>query len=428
MILVLAVIALLALCGAPLYTIIAACALLGFWQAGVDLSVVPIEVNRLADTPVLVAIPLFTFAGYLLGESQAPQRLVRLTRALLGWLRGGIALVGLASSALFTAFTGASGVTIVALGPLLYTALREARYSEKFTLGLVATSGCLGLLFAPALPLILYAVVAQQLGLDEPVRVQDLFLAGALPGLLMLVVLGIYGVWQDREHAAARVPFAWREVLAALRDASWELPLPLVVLGGIYSGYFAASEAAAVTALYALVVLVGIRREIPLRRLPAVMRESMVMVGTILIILGVALSSTNYMVDAGVPFKLFELIRKWIDGPVTFLIVLTFFLLLLGMVLDIFSAIVLVVPIIVPVALSYGIDPVHLGILFLATMQIGYIMPPMGMDLCIASHRFKRPVLELARCTMPFVLLLFVSVLIITHWPALSLVLLDRGQ
>ena len=427
MIAILVVLVVLALFGAPLYAIIASCALLGFWSAGVDLSVVPIEVYRLADNPVLVAIPLFTFAGYLLGESGAPKRLVRLAQALLGWLRGGIALVGLASSALFTAFTGASGVTIVALGPLLYTALREARYSEKFTLGLVTTSGCLGLLFAPALPLILYAVVAQQLGLDEPVRVQDLFLAGALPGLLMLVLLGAYSIWQDRAHGSASVPFSWSEVRDAVRDASWELPLPFVVLGGIYSGYFAASEAAAATALYVLVVLVGIRREIPLQRLPAVMRESMVMVGTILIILGVALSSTNYMVDAGVPYQLFEAIRRWIDGPLTFLVVLNLFLLALGMVLDIFSAIVLVVPIIVPVAISYGIHPVHLGIVFLANMQIGYIMPPMGMDLCIASRRFQRPVLELARATLPFIALLLVSVLIITYWPDLSLVLLKRS-
>jgi len=426
-ILALVLLALLALFGAPLYTIIGACALLGFWHSGVDLQVIAIEVYRIADTPVLIAIPLFTFAGYLLGESGAPQRLVRLTRALLGWLRGGVALVAIATCALFTAFTGASGVTIVALAPLLYPALREARHTDAFSLGLLTTSGSLGLLFAPALPLILYAVVAQQLGLERPIGVQDLFLAGLLPGLLMIALLGGYGVWQDRDHPEQMTHFHWPDVRAALLDASWELPLPFVVLGGIYSGYFAASEAAAVTALYVLVEVVGIRREVSLRRLPAVMRESMVLVGAILIILGVSLASTNYMIDAEVPLHLFETIQRWIDGPLTFLFVLNVFLIALGMLLDIFSAIVLVVPIIVPVALSYGIDPVHLGIVFLANMQIGYITPPVGMNLFIASHRFKRPVLELVRATLPFVVLLLAAVLIITYCPMLSLALLDRA-
>jgi tripartite ATP-independent transporter DctM subunit len=415
----------LALLGAPLFAVIAASALLGFAREEIDLSVLAIEVYRLAEIPAMVAIPLFTFTGYVLGETRAPDRLVRLTHALLGWLRGGLAIVSLATCALFTAFTGASGVTIVAVGALLYPALRHANYPERFSLGLVTTSGSLGLLFAPALPLILYGVVAQQMNLDQPVRIDDVFAAGLLPGLLMVVVLSLYSMWKAREAEEDGTSFSWREARAAIRDAAWEIPLPFVVLGGIYSGAFALTEAAAVAAFYVLVVEVGIRREIPLSRLPAVMRESSVLVGAILVILGVSLASTNYLIDTEVPIRLFELIREHVDSRLTFLILLNVFLLALGMMLDIFSALVIVVPIILPVAVGYGIHPVHLGIIFLANMQIGYITPPVGMNLFIASHRLERPVLEVYRATVPFFLILLATVLVITYWPALSLTLVS---
>jgi tripartite ATP-independent transporter DctM subunit len=415
----------LALLGAPLFAVIAASALLGFAREEIDLSVLAIEVYRLAEIPAMVAIPLFTFTGYVLGETRAPDRLVRLTHALLGWLRGGLAIVSLATCALFTAFTGASGVTIVAVGALLYPALRHANYPERFSLGLVTTSGSLGLLFAPALPLILYGVVAQQMNLEQPVRIDDVFAAGLLPGLLMVVVLSLYSMWKAREAEEDGTSFSWREARAAIRDAIWEIPLPFVVLGGIYSGAFALTEAAAVAAFYVLVVEVGIRREIPLSRLPAVMRESSVLVGAILVILGVSLASTNYLIDTEVPIRLFELIREHVDSRLTFLILLNVFLLALGMMLDIFSALVIVVPIILPVAVGYGIHPVHLGIIFLANMQIGYITPPVGMNLFIASHRLERPVLEVYRATVPFFLILLATVLVITYWPALSLTLVS---
>jgi tripartite ATP-independent transporter DctM subunit len=417
----------LALLGAPLFAVIAASALLGFQREGIDLSVTAIEIYRLAEIPAMIAIPLFTFAGYVLGETGAPDRLVRLTDALLGSLRGGLAIVSLTTCALFTAFTGASGVTIVALGALLYPALLRADYPERFSLGLVTTSGSLGLLFAPALPLILYGVVAQQTNLEQPVRIDDVFAAGVLPGLLMLVALSGWSMWQMRGRRATGPRFSWTEARAALRESIWELPLPLVVLGGIYSGTFALTEAAAVAALYVLVVEVGIRREIPLSRLPAVMRESMVLVGAILIILAASLASTNYMIDTGMPGRLFEMIHDLVDSRVTFLVLLNLFLLALGTMLDIFSALVIVVPMILPVAVSYGIHPVHLGIIFLANMQIGYITPPVGMNLFIASYRFERPVIEVYRATIPFFLILLATVLVITYWPALSLVLIGGG-
>jgi tripartite ATP-independent transporter DctM subunit len=374
---------------------------------------------------VLVAIPLFTFAGYLLSESQSPARLVRLTRAWLGWLHGGLAIVTIVVCSLFTAFTGASGVTIVALGALLYPALKQADYPDSFSLGLVTTSGSLGLLFAPALPLIVYAVVAQQLNLQPAIRIDDLFLAGVIPGLLMVVALSAYCVWQRRGHRREATPFTWAEARASLINSIWEMPLPIVVLGGIYSGYFAVSEAAAVTALYVFIVEVVIRREIPLSKLPAVMRESMVLVGGILIIVSVSLASTNYVIDTELPMRLFDIIREHVSSKLTFLILLNVFLLGLGMLLDIFSALVIVVPIILPVALSYGIDPVHLGIVFLANMQLGYITPPVGMNLFIASYRFDRPVAEVYRATIPFFFILLATVLAITYWPALSLGLLE---
>jgi tripartite ATP-independent transporter DctM subunit len=416
---------LLALCGAPLFTIIGASALWGFHQSEVDLSVVVIEFFRLAEMPVLLAIPLFTFAGYLLSESDAPHRLVRLTEALLGWIPGGMAFVALTACALFTAFTGASGVTIVALGALLYPALREAGYRESFSLGLVTTSGSLGLLFAPALPLILYAVVAQQLGVGDNISVDDMFLAGILPGLLMLVILLAWGLWSGRKLPLKR--FTLSEAGAAIREAAWEIPLPIILLGGIYSGFFALSEAAAVTAVYVLIVEVFIYREIPLRQLPGVMREAMLLVGGILVILGLSMASTNYLIDAGVPNRLFDWLHAHVEEPLTFLILLNVFLLLLGTMLDIFSALVLMVPLLLPVAVQYGIDPVHLGIIFLANMQIGYFTPPVGMNLFIASYRFDKPITEIYRATLPWFAILFGAVLIITYWPTLSLALLERN-
>ncbi len=410
---------LLALLGAPLFTIIAASALLGFYRADIDLSVVAIDFYRLAEMPILLAIPLFTFAGYLLSESNAPDRLVKLTQSLLGWLPGGLAIVSLTACALFTAFTGASGVTIVALGALLYPALTRAGYGENFALGLVTTSGSLGLLFAPALPLILYAVVVQQLGLGERVSVDAMFLAGILPGMLMLLLLWGWSMWSSRGQPLTT--FTWPQVRRAMRDAAWEIPLPVVVLGGVYSGFFAISEAAAVTVFYVLIVEVVIQREIPLRQLAAIMRESMAMVGGILIILGVSLSSTNYLIDAEVPSRLFEFVRELVTDKLTFLILLNIFLLVLGTMLDIFSALVLIIPLLLPVALNYDIHPVHLGIIFLANMQIGYFTPPVGMNLFIASYRFKKPILQLYRATLPWFLILLAAVLIITYIPFLTL-------
>ena len=414
MILLSVVLILLAILGAPLFAIIATSAMLGFHRGGDDLMIMANEIQSIADLPFLSAIPLFTFAGYVLSESDAPKRLVHVTGALIGWMPGGLALVSLEACAFFTAFTGASGVTIIALGAILYPALKHDGYPDKFNLGLVTSSGSLGLLFAPSLPLILYGVIAE-------VSIDNLFLAGILPGLVMLAMLSAWSLWVNRSNRKPLATFSWKAAASALRESIWELPLPFVVLGGIYSGYLAVSEAAAVTALYVLIVEVVINREVSLRELPRIMRSSMVLVGGILLILGVSLASTNYMIGAGIPQMLLGYVAALVSSPVSFLILLLVFLLILGAILDIFSAIVLVVPLILPIAAQYGVNEVHLGIVFLAAMQLGYMTPPVGLNLFIASYRFEKPIMHVYSATFPFLVILTLSVILIAFWPGLSL-------
>lgn len=413
--------------GTPLFAIIATSALIGFHGEDIDLSVIAIEIYRIVDTPVLLAIPLFTFAGYVLGESKASQRLVTLTDALLGWMPGGLAIVSLFACAFFTALTGASGATIIALGAILYPAMKQAGYGEHFNLGLITSSGSLGLLFPPSIALILYGVIAQQMDLDQPVAIDDLFLAGLLPGLLMLALLVSYSMYKSRGFDIPTSSFIFAKLVMAVRESVWEIPLPIILIGGIYSGFFVVSEAAAVAVMYVLVVDVLILREVSIKRLPSIMRDSMVLVGGVLIILAVSLASTNFLIDAEVPTRLFEFIREHIDSKLTFLIILNIFLLVLGMILDVFSALVIIVPLTLPIAVGYGIHPIHFGIIFLANMQIGYFTPPVGMNLFIASYRFNKPVTELYYASIPFMIILFLAVLIITYWPALTLTLVQGG-
>lgn len=409
---------LLAILGAPLFAIIGTSAMAGFMSTDTDLMTMALELLSISQMPILTAIPLFTFAGYLLSESDAPKRLVRLTNAMFGWMPGGLALVCLAACAFFTAFTGASGVTIIALGAILYPALKQDGYSDRFNLGLVTSSGSLGLLFAPSLPLILYGVVAE-------VSIDDLFRAGILPGLTMLVMLSGYSIWVNRHNRKPISNFSLREVGGALREAIWELPLPIVVLGGIYSGFFAVSEAAAITAMYVFIAEVLINREISFRELPRIVREAMVLVGGILMILGVSLASTYYMIDAEVPQKLLAFVAEMVSSQTSFLILLLLFLLVLGAILDIFSAIVLVVPLILPIAAGFGVNEVHLGIVFLAAMQLGYLTPPVGLNLFIASYRFDKPIMHVYSATFPFLVILLLSVMLIAFLPELSLVFLS---
>ncbi|THB65638.1 MAG: TRAP transporter large permease subunit [Desulfovibrio sp.] len=414
----------LVLLGAPLFAVIGAAALYGFHSDGMDLMLVAFEVFNLVETPVLVAIPLFTFAGELMGRANTSQRLVAVSRGLVGWMPGGLGVVTILVCAAFTALTGASGVTIVALGALLYPALVSDGYPERFSLGLVTSSGSLGLLFPPAIPLILYAIIAGNIAADpSQASLDTLFLAGILPGLLMVVLLAAYSIYQGVRRKAATQPFSWSVLGKAMWAAKWELPLPVVILGGIYSGLIALSEAAAVTAFYTLIVETCIYREVGWKDLMDVMKKSMTLVGGILIILALSRATTNFMIDQGVPDMLFDLAGKFFTSKWSFLLALNIFLLILGAILDIFSAIVLVVPLILPVAEQYGVHPAHLGVIFLANMEIGYCTPPVGLNLFISSYRFKKPILGVARSTIPFLLILALVVVLATYWSDLSLFL-----
>jgi len=412
---------LFALYGTPLYVIIAAIALIGFHLAEIDAMAMIIELNRMAQQPVLLAIPLFTFAGYLLAESKTPQRLVNFSRALMGWMPGSLAIITLVSCAIFTAFTGASGVTIVALGGLLYPALIKDNYPKQFSLGMLTVSGNLGLLFPPSLPIILYGLVAET-------SIDKLFIAGIMPGILMVGMLAIYSIIAvNKDVSMAPVAkFDWKELARTAKEAGWEIPLPVIILGGIYLGFFTATEAAAVTAFYVFVVEVFIYKDISFKKdLTRVVKDSMVMVGGILVILAAALGLANYFIDAEIPMKILATLQEYITSKFGFLIVLNIFLLIVGAMMDIFSAILVVVPLITPIALQFGVDPVHLGVIFLANLGIGYSTPPVGMNLFIASFRFNEPVLKLYKATLPFLAILLLTLVIITYWPELSLWLVD---
>lgn len=403
----------LALFGTPLFAVLGSIALVSFYFAGIDISSVAVSMYTLAGSPLLIAIPLFTFAGYLFANSKAPDRLVRLSRAVFP---GGLAVVALVACAVFTAFTGASGVTIIAMGGLLLPALVKDGYAKRFNLGLLTASGSLGLLFPPSLPLILYGYVAA-------VSVDDLFLAGLLPGIFLVMVLSAYGIWRGRKDQIHRDKFSFHNIITAVRGSAWEIPLPFLILGGIYSGTITVMEAAALTAFYALLVEVFIYRDVAVRQLPAIIAESMTLVGGILIILACALGLTNYLIDAEVPMQLLEWMQQYVSSKYTFLLLLNIFLLIVGCLMDIFSALIVVVPLIVPVALGFGVHPVHLGIIFLTNLEIGYLTPPVGLNLFISSYRFNEPVISLYAASVPFLLLLLGALLVITYIPAISLFL-----
>jgi C4-dicarboxylate transporter, DctM subunit len=408
---------LLMLLGAPLFIVISGLTLCLLFSGQIDSSAMIIEMYRMATTPILVAIPLFTFAGYLLSESGAPRRLIRLSNAVLGWLPGGVSMIALFACAVFTALTGATGLTIIAMGGILLPAMLKGKYPEPFSLGLLTTSGTLGLLFPPSLPLIIYAIVAK-------VRIDELFLGGILPGVLLIILLALFCFTKAIAVKVPRAGFSVAEIFRAVKGAIWELPLPIVVLGGIYGGYFVVSEAAAITAAYVLVVEVFIYRDIKWKDLPKLMKESMVLVGGILIILGAALGFTNYLIDAELPTKTLDLLKAHIASPFLFLIMLNFFLLAVGCIMGMFPALTVVVPLIIPVAQAYGIHPIHLGIIFLTNLEIGASIPPLGINLFISGIRFHKPILNLYFASLPFIGILLIGLAIITYLPWLSLALL----
>ena len=409
-------IGLLALLGTPLFIVMALAAMVGFHLSEIPLVAVAIEINKISSQASILTIPLFTFAGYMMAESGSPKRLLRFAEASLGWLPGGVAIVSLVICAFFTAFTGASGVTIIALGGLLFPILNNEGYSEKFSLGLITTSGSLGLLFPPSLPIILYGLVTN-------VDIEKLFIAGILPGIFLIVVLSLFSIKKGTAQLT-RTKFDTGELWAAFKGCWWEVLLPIGVLYGIYSGKTTTTEAAAVTAFYILIIEVFVYRDLSLMKdIPRVVKDSMSLVGGILLILSCALGFTNWLVDEEIPMKILEFMQQYLTNKYSFLLFLNLFLLIVGALMDIFSAIIVVVPLITPIAAEFGVDPIHLAIIFLTNLEIGYITPPVGINLFISSFRFKRPITELYRASFPFLLLLLFALVIITYVPDLSLIL-----
>ena len=406
-----------ALLGTPIFIVMGLFSLVAFYFAEIESSAVIVEIYRLASAPTLLTIPLFTFAGYMMAESKSPARLLRLAQAGLGWMPGGVAIVSLVVCAFFTAFTGASGVTIIALGGLLYPMLTKENYSENFTLGIITTSGSLGLLFPPSLPIILYGLVAKQ-------DIDQLFKAGLLPGILLIVVLSVWAIIQNKGAVATeKKAFEMAEFKEAAKGSFFELLLPVGVLTAIYGGFTTVSEAAALTAAYVLVMEFVIYKDLSFKKdFSRIIYDSLSLVGAILLILCLALGVTNYLVDEEVPMKLLEFMRQYIESKYVFLIFLNIFLLIVGCMMDIFSAIIVVVPLILPIAQDFDVHPIHLAIIFLTNLEIGYITPPVGINLFISSFRFKRPVTDLYKATMPFLILLLFALIIITYIPELSLI------
>jgi len=413
------IITIMALCGAPIFIVLSAYAITGFLYADVPLAAVTVNIyDNFSNNPLLYTIPLFTFAGYILAESNTSSRIVNLSKAFLGFMHGGLAIVALITCAFFTAFTGASGVTIVALGGLLFPALIQEKYPEKFSLGLLTSSGSLGLLFAPSLPLIMYAVVAEA-------SILQVFAAGLIPGILLIVLLATYSIFTAKKEKVKTEPFQLKEAVKALMEAKWEVLIPVIIVGGLFSGIVTLGETATVIVAYALFIEVFIYKDIPVRKIPEVINKSIKLTGGMLIIMGAAYSLTNYMVDAEVPLIILDFIQSFITSKIVFLIALNIFLLIVGCLLDIYSAIFVVVPLIIPIAESYGVSLVHLGIIFLANLEIGYSTPPVGMNLFIACLRFKKPVMSLYKATIPFIIILLIGLMLITYVPWLSLGLIE---
>jgi len=414
----------LALGTVPLFVVMVVSAVLlsvALGQDEVPFGSIVISINSLAKMQLLEALPLFAFGGYLLAYSGAPNRLVRLSNAVLGGLPGGLAIVAIVGCTFLTALTGASGVTIVALGGLLLPAMLKHGYPENFSLGTITAGGSLGVLFAPSLPIILYGVVSG-------VSTDDLFKAGLIPGLLIIATLSVYAAVRGIQCKVPRQAFSWRELGGALWEAKWEIPLPIFLIIGIYRGVFVVSEAAVIAAAYIFIVEVIIQRDIKWGRIGAIARESMVLIGGILIILGTTLAVNNAIIDAEIPKEMFARIKPYMESKITFLICLNVFLLIVGCMIDIYAAVVLIVPLILPIAAHYGIHPVHLGIIFLTNLGIGYATPPVGMNLFIATVRFNKPILKLYWACIPFILLLLVMLAVITYCPALSTWVLDDSS
>jgi C4-dicarboxylate transporter, DctM subunit len=430
----------LALAGAPIFACMAALAILGLMAHTPS---VPMDaafadgllrvLSNLATgsgAATLATIPLFIFAGYIMAESKTAQRLVRVSQAFVGWIPGGLAIVTILACAIFTTFTGASGVTIVAIGALIMPALLKEGYQPRFALGLVTGTGSVGLLFPPALPLIVYGIVygmTAQAGSDTggeelqlvSFSIEKFLVAGIVPGLVLCAILGIYAVITAIRQGVPRSKFDGREAALAMRDALPELLIPILIVVPIVTGKLQPPEAASVMVLYVLLLETLWYKDLRLRDLPRVARHSMGLVGAIYVIIVAATALTHYFIVAGVPEALYAFTSKFIHSKWTFLLALNVLLLIVGCLMDIFSAIVVVVPLMVPAARQFDVDPYHLGVIFLLNLEIGYLTPPVGLNLFITSFRFRKPMMEVYRASWPFLGLMLLALALVTYVPGL---------
>ena len=403
------------LLGSPVFAAMSGLALILFWREGSPVSAVTAEIYRLVGSPNLPAIPLLTATGFVLAESNSPLRLVSFFRALLGSIPGGVAVLVGAVCALFTALTGGSGVTIIALGGLLYPILLNEGYPEDFSLGLVTAAGSLGLLFPPSLAVVLYSVVA-----NTPA--DQLFIAGMAPGMVLLTLVALYGMSVGLRTGIERQPFKWRELLAAGRNAKWDLSIPVAMVFLFGTGLASLLETSAFACAYTMVIACFIHRDLsPIKQLPATLVKAAAFVGAVLILLSCAMGLTSYLVDAQIPDRLLEMVRERVHSPLLFLLTLNIVLLVLGSILEIFSAIIVLTPLVIPLGAAFGVHPVHLGVIFLANLELGFLFPPVGLNLLLSSSRFGQPMTVLYRDVIPFLVILGLGVLLITYVPALSI-------
>ena len=399
--------------GAPIFIGLGGLAILFFWRDWTPLSAIPAEAYRIVVSPTLPTIPLFTLAGYILAESNASERLVKLFRAAFGWIPGGTPVVLVLLCGFFTALTGGSGVTILALGGLLMPLLIKEGYSKLFSLGLITVAGSLGLLFPPSLPLIIYGVTAG-------VSVKAIFLAGIGPGLIRISMIGGWAVWQGKVQAVKRHSLKWADIKSSLWEAKWEAVIPVFILFGIFGGFTTLVETAAMTAVYVIIIEVFVHKDLDWSNMKTIILDCATLIGGVLIILGVAMGLTSYLVDAQIPLHLLGWVKSTIQSKILFLLMLNIFLLAVGCMMDIFSAIIIVVPLITPLGAYFGIDPVHLAIIFIANLELGFLTPPVGINLFLSAYRFDEDMPTIYKSTLPFFIVMLVSVLAITYIPILS--------
>jgi len=409
----------MAFLGAPIFVVLSSLSLAAYLSTGLPLPNMIVDIyNKFSHHPFLYTLPLFTLLGYILAESKSSSRILKLVKNIFGWLPGGLALVGLVTCAFFTAFTGASGVTIIALGGLIYPALLKEKYPENFSLGLITSSGSLGLLLPPSLPVLIYCVVSET-------SVEEVFVAGLIPSLVLILLLFFYTLFITKKIDLPKEPFSFKNLLISVFEAKWDLFIPFFLIIGIGGGYVTIGESAALLIIYSLLVEIFIHQDLALKEIPQLVKKSMVLIGGIFIIMGSAYALTNYMIDAEIPNSILNFMKQFITSKILFLILLNIFLLFLGCLLDVFSAILVAVPLILPLASNFGLSPVHLGVIFLINLEIGYLTPPVGINLFLSSYRFDKPVLSIYKATVPFMFILLIGLLLVTYLESLSLFLVS---